>query len=44
LTAVQSEYSIMERVFEHDVIPASAPLGIGFVRASPPRAAFWRAR
>src|SRR4051812_8568308 len=35
LTAVQSEYSIMERVFERDVIPACAELGIGFVAFSP---------
>jgi aryl-alcohol dehydrogenase-like predicted oxidoreductase len=35
LTAVQSEYSIMERMFEHDVIPACAELGIGFVPFSP---------
>lgn len=35
LTAVQSEYSIMERVFEADVIPACEELGIGFVPFSP---------
>jgi len=35
LTAVQSEYSIMERMFERDVIPACAELGIGFVAFSP---------
>ncbi len=35
LTAVQSEYSIMERMFEADVIPACAELGIGFVPFSP---------
>ena len=31
LTAIQSEYSIMERMFEKDVIPACEELGIGFV-------------
>ncbi|MHB9291126.1 putative Aldo-keto reductase IolS [Hollandina sp. SP2] len=35
LTAIQSEYSIMERVFEKDVIPACEELGIGFVPFSP---------
>jgi aryl-alcohol dehydrogenase-like predicted oxidoreductase len=35
LTAVQSEYSIMERMFERDVIPACEELGIGFVPFSP---------
>ncbi|RBY75038.1 aldo/keto reductase [Geodermatophilus sp. TF02-6] len=35
LTAIQSEYSIMERMFERDVIPACAQLGIGFVAFSP---------
>jgi len=35
ITAVQSEYSIMERMFEKDVIPASAELGIGFVPFGP---------
>ncbi|WP_406447405.1 aldo/keto reductase [Streptomyces sp. NBC_00876] len=35
LTAVQSEYSIMERMFEQDVIPACEELGIGFVPFSP---------
>jgi aryl-alcohol dehydrogenase-like predicted oxidoreductase len=35
LTAIQSEYSIMERMFEADVIPACAELGIGFVPFSP---------
>jgi aryl-alcohol dehydrogenase-like predicted oxidoreductase len=35
LTAVQSEYSIMERMFERDVIPACEELGIGFVAFSP---------
>jgi hypothetical protein len=35
LTAVQSEYSMMERMFERDVIPACAELGVGFVPFSP---------
>lgn len=35
LTAIQSEYSIMERMFERDVIPACEKLGIGFVPFSP---------
>ena len=35
LTAVQSEYSIMERMFERDVIPACEELGVGFVPFSP---------
>jgi aryl-alcohol dehydrogenase-like predicted oxidoreductase len=35
LTAIQSEYSIMERMFEKDVIPACQQLGIGFVAFSP---------
>lgn len=35
LTAIQSEYSMMERMFERDVIPACATLGIGFVPFSP---------
>ena len=35
LTAIQSEYSIMERMFEKDVIPACEKLGIGFVPFSP---------
>lgn len=35
LTAVQSEYSMMERMFEKDVIPACGELGIGFVAFSP---------
>ena len=35
LSAVQSEYSMMERAFERDVIPACAELGIGFVAFSP---------
>lgn len=35
LAAIQSEYSMMERMFERDVIPACAELGIGFVPFSP---------
>ena len=35
LTAIQSEYSIMERMFEVDVIPLCEELGIGFVPFSP---------
>lgn len=35
LTAIQSEYSMMERMFEKDVIPACRELGIGFVPFSP---------
>ncbi|MFJ3804299.1 aldo/keto reductase [Streptomyces sp. NPDC090088] len=35
LTAVQSEYSIMERMWERAVIPACEELGIGFVPFSP---------
>ena len=35
LTAIQSEYSMMERIFEKDVIPACEELGIGFVPFSP---------
>lgn len=35
LTAIQSEYSMMERMFETDVIPACEEMGIGFVAFSP---------
>lgn len=35
LSAIQSEYSMMERSFERDVIPACKELGIGFVPFSP---------
>lgn len=35
LAAVQSEYSMMERTFEKDVIPTCGELGIGFVAFSP---------
>lgn len=31
LTAIQSEFSMMERMFEKDAIPACEELGIGFV-------------
>lgn len=40
LTAVQSEYSIMERMFEQDVIPLCQKLNIGFVPFSPLAAGF----
>jgi aryl-alcohol dehydrogenase-like predicted oxidoreductase len=40
LTAIQSEYSIMERMFEKDVIPACDELNIGFVPFSPLGAGF----
>lgn len=35
LVVIQSEYSMMERMFEKDVIPACEELGIGFVPFSP---------
>lgn len=35
LSAIQSEYSMMERGFEDDVIPLCRDLGIGFVPFSP---------
>ncbi len=35
LSAVQSEYSMMERMFEKDVIPLCKELNIGFVAFSP---------
>ena len=35
VTAVQSEYSMMERMFERDVFPVCKELGIGFVAFSP---------
>ncbi len=35
LTAIQSEYSMMERMFEKDVIPTCKELNIGFVPFSP---------
>lgn len=40
ITAIQSEYSMMERMFEKDVIPACEELGIGFVPFSPLGAGF----
>ncbi len=35
ITAIQSEYSMMERMFEKDVIPVCEELDIGFVPFSP---------
>ncbi len=35
LSAIQSEYSLMERMFERDVIPLCKELNIGFVAFSP---------
>ncbi len=35
LSAVQNEYSMMERMYEKDAIPACGKLGIGFVPFSP---------
>lgn len=35
LSAIQSEYSMMERMFERDVIPLCKELNIGFVAFSP---------
>lgn len=35
LSAIQSEFSMMERMFEKDVIPACEELRIGFVSFSP---------
>lgn len=40
LSAVQSEYSMMERVFEKDVIPTCGELEIGFVAFSPMASVF----
>jgi aryl-alcohol dehydrogenase-like predicted oxidoreductase len=40
LTAIQSEYSMMERMFEKDVIPTCEELNIGFVPFSPLGAGF----
>lgn len=40
LSAVQSEYSMMERMFEKDVIPTCEELGIGFVAFSPMASGF----
>lgn len=40
LAAVQSEYSMMERMFEREVIPTCRELGIGFVAFSPMASGF----
>ena len=40
LTAIQSEYSMMERMFEKDVIPLCQELNIGFVAFSPMASGF----
>lgn len=40
LTVIQSEYSIMERMFEKDVIPTCKELNIGFVAFSPMASGF----
>lgn len=40
ITAIQSEYSMMERMFEKDVLPACQELGIGFAPFSPLGAGF----
>lgn len=40
LAAIQSEYSMMERMFEKEVIPACEELGIGFVAFSPMASGF----
>ncbi len=40
ITAIQSEYSMMEQMFEKDVIPTCQELGIGFVPFSPLGAGF----
>lgn len=40
LTAIQSEYSMMERMFEKDVIPTCQELNIGFVAFSPMASGF----
>jgi aryl-alcohol dehydrogenase-like predicted oxidoreductase len=40
LTAIQSEYSMMERMFEKDVIPTCEELRIGFVAFSPMASGF----
>jgi len=44
LTAIQSEYSMMERMFENDVISACEELGIGFVPFSPLAGGFLSAK
>lgn len=40
LSVVQSEYSMMERMFEKEVIPTCKELGIGFVAFSPMASGF----
>ena len=40
VSAVQSEYSIMERMFERDVIPLCEKLNVGFVAFSPMASGF----
>jgi len=40
MTAVQCEYSMMERMFEKEVIPTCEELGIGFVAFSPMASGF----
>lgn len=40
LTAIQNEYSMMERMYEREVIPACKELGIGFVAFSPMASGF----
>lgn len=44
LTAIQSEYSMIERMFEKNVIPACKELGIGFVAFSPMASGFLSGR
>jgi aryl-alcohol dehydrogenase-like predicted oxidoreductase len=44
LSAIQSEYSMMERMFEHDVIPLCKELDIGFVPFSPLASGFLSGR
>lgn len=44
LTAIQSEYSIMERSVEKDIIPVCEELGIGFVPFSPLASGFLSGR
>ena len=40
ITAIQSEYSMMERMFEKDVLPTCKTLGVGLVPFSPLGAGF----
>lgn len=40
LSAIQNEYSMMERMYEKEVIPACRELGIGFVPFSPMASGF----